>query len=124
MTAINNLLDELKITDVKPAIESEAQVKENISSTKDAAISFGVGNLKGITNLIDLPQAINELGSMLVEKTLSPVNNFIKRKMGKSEEEIDAENQLSREIESKLFKIKPGEIIRENVLTYQPRTTS
>ena len=92
MTAINNLLNQLKETNVKPAIKSGAQVEENISSTKDAAISFGVGNLKGISYLIDLPQAINELGSMLVEKSFSPVNNFIKRKMGKSEEEIDAEN--------------------------------
>jgi len=124
MSAINNLLDELKTTDIKPTIESEAQVKENVSSTKDAATSFVVGNLKGISYLIDLPQAINELGSMLVEKSLSPINNFIKRKMGKSEEEIDAENQLSKEIESKMFKIEPGKIIRENVLTYQPRTTA
>ena len=124
MAAINNLLEQLKTTDIKPSIESDTQVKENISSTKDAATSFVVGNLKGITYLLDLPQAINELGSMLVEKTMSPVNNFIKRKMGKSEEEIDEENQLAQEIESKMLKINPGEIIRKNILTYQPRTTA
>jgi len=124
MTAINNLLEELKTTDVKPSIESPTEIKENISSTKDAAISGAVGALKGITYLIDLPQAINELGSMIVDKTMSPVNNYIKRKMGKSEQEIDEENKLAKEIESKMFKIKPGEIFRKNVLTYEPRTTA
>lgn len=124
MSAINNLLDELKTTQVTPSIESPTEIKENISSTKDAAISGTVGALKGISYLIDLPQAINELGSMIVDKTMSPVNNYIKRKMGKSQQEIDEENKLAKEIESKMFKIKPGEIFRKNVLTYEPRTTA
>ncbi len=93
MSAINNLLDELKKTQVTPSIESPTEVKENISSTKDAAISGTVGALKGISYLIDLPQAINELGSMIIDKTMSPVNNYIKRKMGKSQQEIDEENK-------------------------------
>ena len=124
MSAINNLLDELKTTQVTPSIESPTEIKENISSTKDAAISGTVGALKGISYLFDIPQAINDLGSMLVDKTMSPVNNYIKRKMGKSEQEIDEENKLAKEIESKMFKIKPGELIRKNVLTYEPKTTA
>lgn len=124
MTAIDNLLSDLKTTERKPIIDTPSDVKKNIFEPKDAATSLGVGTLKGITYLIDLPQAINELGSMIVEKTMSPVNNFIKRKMGKSEEEIDAENRLAADIESKMFKLKPGEMLRNKFLTYQPRTTA
>ena len=124
MTAIDNLLSDLKTTEKKPIIDTPSDVKKNIFDPKDAATSLGVGTLKGVTYLIDLPQAINELGSMIVEKTMSPVNNFIKRKMGKSEEEIEAENRLAADIESKMFKLKPGQMIREAALTYQPKTTA
>ena len=111
---------------VKKKIDGDVgiQLTENIFDPKDIAASGVTGVAKGVTYLFDLPSMINEAGEFLVEKTMSPVNNFIKRKiLGKSEEEIADENKLAAEIESKLIK-SPGQLIRDKVLTYQPKTVA
>ena len=81
---------------VKKDVDEELgiQVKENIFDPKDFAASGVTGVAKGVTYLFDLPSMINEAGEFLVEKAMSPVNNFIKRRiMGKSEEEIADEEE-------------------------------
>ena len=111
---------------VKKKVDEDVgiQLTENIFDPKDIAISGAVGSVRGLTYLFDIPSLINEAGEFLVEKTMSPVNNFIKRKvLGKSEEEIAEENKLASDIESKLIK-SPSELLRKKVLTYKPRTTA
>jgi hypothetical protein len=90
-----------------------------LGTTADVGISGTVGAGKGITYLLDLPQAIVDLTDFAYDQTLGRFN------LSEMRLRTDEERQKAKQLrQQSTMRIEPGRAIRENILTYQPRTTA
>ncbi len=90
-----------------------------LATTADVGISGTVGAGKGITYLLDLPQALVDLTDFAYDQTLGRFN-LIERRL-KTDEERQKFKQLRQR---SALRVEPGKAFRKNILTYQPRTTA
>lgn len=100
--------------------EKEKPTKEKsvLETVGDVAVSGIQGIGKGITYLMDLPQAISDAGDFAYDQTLGRFN--LREMRLRTEEERQKAKQLRQQT---TMRIEPGKAIRENILTYQPQTT-
>lgn len=105
----------------------KTDVKEG-ATVKDILASFGQGALKGITYLIDLPQTVVDVGDYVTGKAVRGLSNVISRARGEDPNEYAARikkiEDLKREVKDNnlLSNIAPGTAIREQFLTYKPKS--
>jgi hypothetical protein len=131
----NNISLESYIQDRKKIIGentyNEIGISEprNVFDLKDTAISGAQGIFKGLTYLVDLPQAINDGLDFLGTKTTDFVANQVRKLAGLSDEEISDINKNKEkalaEIKKKSdIRIEPGKKIREKIAIYEPTSKS
>jgi len=96
---------------------------KDLGAYEKAKLDIGISGLqgigKGITYLMDLPQAVSDAGDFIYDQTLGRIN-FQEMRLKTQQERTKAQqvrDQMS-------FRIEPGKAIRESVLTYQPKTTA
>jgi len=94
--------------------EQETKTNESVSSKTDtaidSAISLAQGVATGVTYLIDLPQTIQDGFNFVMDNTF-----------GRAIFGMDTVKK-AREFDNNLMRIEPGKVIRDNLLTYQPKT--
>lgn len=93
--------------------------KGGLETVGDVAVSAIQGVGKGITYLMDLPQAISDAGDFAYDQTLGRIN--LREMRLRTDEERQKAQQLRQQT---TMRIEPGKAIRENVLRYQPQTTA
>tara|TARA_S200002703_G_scaffold84948_1_gene73325 strand:+ start:393 stop:2378 length:1986 start_codon:yes stop_codon:yes gene_type:complete len=99
--------------------EVEEQKDGTLKTIGDVAVSGIQGIGKGITYLMDLPQAISDAGDFAYDQTLGRIN--LREMRLRTDEERQKAQQLRQQT---TMRIEPGKAIRENVLRYQPQTTA
>jgi hypothetical protein len=99
--------------------EVEEQKDGTLKTIGDVAVSGIQGIGKGITYLMDLPQAISDAGDFAYDQTLGRIN--LREMRLRTDEERQKAKQLRQQT---TMRIEPGKAIRENVLRYQPQTTA
>ena len=99
--------------------EVEEQKDGTLKTIGDVAVSSIQGIGKGITYLMDLPQAISDAGDFAYDQTLGRIN--LREMRLRTDEERQKAQQLRQQT---TMRIEPGKAIRENVLRYQPQTTA
>lgn len=99
--------------------EVKEEGKGALETAKDIGISAIQGVGKGITYLMDLPQAISDAGDFAYDQTLGRFN--LREMRLRTDEERQKAKQLRQQT---TMRIEPGKAIREAVLTYQPQTTA
>lgn len=97
--------------------------KKDLGALEKTKLDIGISGLqgvaKGITYLMDLPQAISDAGNFVYDQTLGRVN--LKEMRLKTQEERTKAQQFRDQMS---FRLEPGKAIRESVLTYKPQTTA
>jgi len=99
--------------------EQPTEEKSGLETVGDVAVSAIQGVGKGITYLMDLPQAISDAGDFAYDQTLGRFN--LREMRLRTDEERQKAKQLRQQT---TMRIEPGKAIRENVLRYQPQTTA
>lgn len=99
--------------------EVKEEGKGALETAKDIGISAIQGVGKGITYLMDLPQAISDAGDFAYDQTLGRFN--LREMRLRTDEERQKAKQLRQQT---TMRIEPGKAIREAALTYQPQTTA
>lgn len=99
--------------------EVKEQEDGTLKTIGDVAVSGIQGIGKGITYLMDLPQALMDAGGFAYDQTIGRLN--LREMRLKTDEERKKYQQLKQQFP--MSRIEPGKAIRENILTYQPQTT-
>tara|TARA_R110000782_G_scaffold484_1_gene1568 strand:- start:55 stop:2112 length:2058 start_codon:yes stop_codon:yes gene_type:complete len=93
---------------------------------KDAVIAPAVGAIKGLTYLIDLPDTVISLLDMGADLTSDGAAFALSKFTGEDPDEFKARRKKVKDFKKEIrdYRITPGKLFRENVVTYKPKTTT
>lgn len=120
MPTLEELFNQEKQNQEKSSTATQQQKKDvgTGETAVDVAVSGIQGIGKGITYLMDLPQAISDAGDFIYDQTLGRFN--LREMRLRTDEERQKAQQLRQQT---TMRIEPGKAIREAALTYKPQTT-